>query len=44
MEADNKETFDSNTMPAEQNIWDKLWLIEAQSLSLVADELLSKKK
>ena len=42
LNSDNKESFDSNTMPDDRNIRDKLRLIEAQSLSLVADELLSK--
>ena len=42
LNSDNKKSFDSNTKPADQNIRDKLRLIEAQSLSLVADELLSK--
>ena len=40
---EDKDNFDSDTMPADQNIRDKLRLIEAQSLSLVADELIQHK-
>ena len=32
LNSDNKESFDSNTMPDDRNIRDKLRLIEAQSL------------
>ena len=35
----DEETFDVNTMPHYRNIHDKIKLIEAQSLSLVVDEM-----
>ena len=40
---DSSETFDKDSMPENRNIRDKLKLIEAQSLSLVADEIIQQK-
>ena len=40
---DKTEGFDSNSMPDKRSIRDKLKLIEAQSLSLVADEIIQQK-
>ena len=41
---DNSDTFDQDSMPENRNIRDKLRLIEAQSLSMVADEIIKQKR
>ena len=42
LQSDDTEVFDNNTMPSKGNIRDKLTLIETQSLSLIADEIVNR--
>ena len=41
---DNSDTFHQDSMPENRNIRDKLRLIEAQCLSVVADEIIKHKR
>jgi hypothetical protein len=42
LQSEDTEVYDNDTMPSKGNIRDKLTLIETQSLSLVADEMVNR--